>query len=56
MSNADRMGKQGLGDSKPRHPGPGVLMTFRCDRCQQNKSTTGRKRVRKMFWWCKECQ
>lgn len=37
-----------------RHVGPGMAPRFRCDRCQANKSTTGRKRWRGMLWVCRQ--
>lgn len=33
----------------------GKQLKFLCDRCHRDKTTTGRKRIRKMFWYCAEC-
>lgn len=38
---------------KPR--GVGHALTFRCDKCGQSHGTDGRKKVRGLFWWCKQC-
>jgi len=34
----------------------GKQLKFLCDYCHKDKTTTGRKRIRKMFWYCSECQ
>lgn len=56
MSNADRHASPGPGDSKPRHPGTGMVPMFKCDRCLQRKLTTGRRRVNGALWFCAGCR
>jgi len=34
----------------------GKQLRFLCDRCSKDKPTTGRKRIRGLFWHCAECQ
>ena len=37
-------------------PGPGLVMTYRCDFCRLIKAVhSGRKRVRGVFWRCTQC-
>jgi len=57
MSSDDSM-RQGSRGFIPS--GVGMAPTFRCDRCQQTKSTTGRRnmapRGSRLFWWrCSVC-
>lgn len=33
----------------------GKQLRFLCDRCGKDKATTGRKRIRGLFWHCAEC-
>lgn len=55
-SNADRHASPGPGDFKPRHPGPGMVPLFRCDRCGLSKLTTGRSRFKRVLWQCAGCK
>lgn len=40
---------------RPRIPGPGIVPTFRCDRCHVTQTTLGRKRLRRVMWVCRHC-
>jgi hypothetical protein len=39
-----------------RPPGQGMQMRYTCDKCRRTQPTEGRKRVRGIWWWCKDCQ